>query len=67
MRTLKYISLNIIFKFNEIYHAIYDYKWYSIDPKEAKDLILFMIKVNEPIHLTVGKMFPVTMATFCNV
>jgi hypothetical protein len=56
-----------VFKYNEIYHAIYNYEWYSVDPKEAKDLILFMIKVSEPVHLTAGKIFPITMATFCNV
>jgi len=38
-----------------------------VDPKEAKDLIPFMIKISEPVYLTAGKVFPITMTTFCNV
>ncbi|XP_019889618.2 odorant receptor 43a [Ooceraea biroi] len=52
---------------NGIYYAVYDYEWYSLDPKEAKDLILFMIKIRDPIYFTAGKIFPVTMAMFCNL
>jgi len=56
-----------VFKCNGIYHAVYNCKWYSLDPKQGKDLIPFMIKVNEPVYLTAGKVFPVTMAMFSNV
>ncbi|RLU20942.1 ObirOr5-U27 [Ooceraea biroi] len=52
---------------NKIYHEVYECEWYSLDPKEAKDLIPFMIKVSDPVYFTAGKIFPVTMAMLCNL
>ncbi|KAH0954176.1 OrU11, partial [Eciton burchellii] len=61
------VGETLIAKCNGIYHAVYDCEWYSLDPKQGKDLILFMIKVSEPVYLTAGKVFPVTMAMFSNL
>lgn len=58
---------NYIFKCHEVHYAIYDSHWYSLDPREAKDFIPFMIKVSEPIYFTAGKVFPITMVMFCSV
>ncbi|XP_011350083.1 odorant receptor 43a-like isoform X2 [Ooceraea biroi] len=52
---------------NGIHYAVYDCEWYILDPKNAKDLIPFIIKVSEPIYFTAGKVFPITMAMLGNV
>lgn len=56
-----------IFKCNGIYYAAFSNKWYILNPKIAEDLLFLMIRGTRPTYLTVGKIFPVTMATFCNV
>ncbi|XP_011350080.1 odorant receptor 43a isoform X3 [Ooceraea biroi] len=61
------VDETLMTQYNGIYHAVYDYEWYSLDPKEAKDLIPFMIKIRDPVYFTAGKIFPVTMAMLCNV
>lgn len=65
----KYVFNRIcnIFQCNGIHYAVYDCEWFSLDPKEAKDLILFIIKLSEPIYFTAGKLFPITMVMFGNV
>ncbi|XP_077260493.1 odorant receptor 4-like isoform X1 [Temnothorax americanus] len=50
---------------NEIYYAAYSNKWYSLDPKLAQDLLFLLIRGAKPIYLTAGKIFPMTMTTFC--
>ncbi|XP_070170075.1 odorant receptor 13a-like isoform X3 [Polyergus mexicanus] len=52
---------------NEIYYAAYSNKWYSVDSKNAKDLLPLLIRSAKPIYLTAGKVFPITMATFCGL
>ncbi|XP_011861192.1 PREDICTED: putative odorant receptor 69a, isoform B [Vollenhovia emeryi] len=52
---------------NEIYYAAFSNKWYTMNPKVAEDLLLVMTRGSKPIYLTVGKVSPVTMATFCNL
>ncbi|XP_018303869.1 odorant receptor 33b-like [Mycetomoellerius zeteki] len=51
---------------NEIYYAAYSNEWYSVDPKIAQDLLFLLIRGAKPIYLTAGKMFPMTMTTFCS-
>ncbi|XP_071626221.1 odorant receptor 9a-like isoform X2 [Temnothorax longispinosus] len=51
---------------NEIYHAAFNNRWYTLNPKIAEDLLFLMIRGSKPIYLTVGKISPVTMATFCS-
>lgn len=50
-----------------IHGATYEYAWYTIEPKAAKCLMLIMLRSNKPLYLTAGKIFPMTMATLCNV
>ncbi|XP_029672541.1 odorant receptor 49b-like [Formica exsecta] len=51
----------------EIYHAAYNYEWYTLKPEQAKSLILIMIRANKPLYITAGKMFPMTLSMFCNL
>ncbi|XP_071626248.1 odorant receptor 4-like isoform X1 [Temnothorax longispinosus] len=52
---------------NEIYYAAFNNKWYTLNPKIAEDLLFLMTRGSKPIYLTVGKISPVTMATFCSL
>ncbi|XP_018303863.1 odorant receptor 67c-like [Mycetomoellerius zeteki] len=52
---------------NKVYYAAYSNKWYTMNPKVAGDLLLLMTRGSKQICLTVGKMSPVTMATFCSL
>lgn len=54
-------------KCEAVFRAIYDLKWYKLESKKAKNLILLMIRANEPFRITAGKVIPLTMTTFCNV
>ncbi|XP_025073427.1 odorant receptor 49b-like [Pogonomyrmex barbatus] len=49
-----------------IYRAVYDYEWYTLEPEEARTLIIIMIRANKPLYITAGKMFPMTLSMFCN-
>lgn len=50
-----------------VHRATYEAVWYTIEPQLARDLTLIMLRMNKPLHITAGKTFPLTMATFCNV
>ncbi|KYN50683.1 hypothetical protein ALC56_00060 [Trachymyrmex septentrionalis] len=50
-----------------VYQATYKYKWYNLKPKKAKNLMMIMIRTNKSLYLTAGKLFPMTMSTFCNL
>ncbi|XP_011638856.2 putative odorant receptor 69a [Pogonomyrmex barbatus] len=52
---------------NKIYHAAYSNQWYIMDLKFTQDLLFLMTRGSKPIYLTVGKVFPVTMTTFCGL
>ncbi|XP_024883575.1 putative odorant receptor 69a [Temnothorax curvispinosus] len=52
---------------NEIYYAAFNNKWYTLNRKIAEDLLFLMTRGSKPIYLTVGKISPVTMATFCSL
>ncbi|XP_011861190.1 PREDICTED: odorant receptor Or2-like [Vollenhovia emeryi] len=52
---------------DRIYYTVYNQKWYTLEPNEAKDLIPVIIKSRKPVYLTAGKIFPITMATFCSL
>ncbi|XP_029168670.1 odorant receptor 43a-like [Nylanderia fulva] len=55
------------FKCNDIYYAAYDNEWYLADPKDARNLLPILIRGAKPVYLTAGKVFPMTMATFCGL
>ncbi|XP_011156965.3 odorant receptor 43a [Solenopsis invicta] len=54
-------------KCNAVYRAICDLEWYKWESKNARNLILLMIRVRHPFRITAGKIIPLTMATFCSV
>ncbi|XP_019695873.2 odorant receptor 43a-like [Harpegnathos saltator] len=51
----------------KIHQATYKYPWYNVEPKAAKSLMLIMLRASKPLHITAGKIFPMTMATFGNL
>ncbi|XP_020295863.1 uncharacterized protein LOC109860878 [Pseudomyrmex gracilis] len=50
-----------------IHDAAYCNEWYSLQFKDMRNLILVMAKTNKSLYLTAGKVFPLTMSTFCNL
>ncbi|XP_072751890.1 uncharacterized protein [Anoplolepis gracilipes] len=52
---------------NRIHYAAYSNKWYTMHSKRARDIIFLMVRTSEPLYLSAGKIFPLTMATFCNL
>ncbi|XP_036140286.1 odorant receptor 43a-like [Monomorium pharaonis] len=53
---------------NKIYYAAYSNKWYTnLNPKVTQNLLLLMIRGSKPVYLTAGKIFPLTMTTFCSL
>ncbi|XP_011704104.1 PREDICTED: odorant receptor 49b-like [Wasmannia auropunctata] len=50
-----------------VYQAVYEYRWYELEPKQARNLILLMVRANKPLYVTVGRIFPLTMNTFCSL
>ncbi|EFN70215.1 hypothetical protein EAG_14018, partial [Camponotus floridanus] len=51
----------------KIHRATYEYVWYNLEPKTARNLMLIMLRTKKPLYITAGKIFPMTLATFCNV
>ncbi|XP_071576927.1 odorant receptor 10-like [Temnothorax nylanderi] len=50
-----------------VYHTMCNLEWYKLESKKEKNLILLMIRANEPFRITAGKIFPLTMTTFCSL
>jgi len=50
-----------------VYHAAYEYAWYSLKPNQAKNLMLIMIRAEKPMYITAGRIFPMTLSMFCSV
>ncbi|XP_025270073.1 odorant receptor 43a [Camponotus floridanus] len=51
----------------KIHRATYEYVWYNLEPKTARNLMLIMLRTKKSLYITAGKIFPMTMATFCNL
>ncbi|XP_018318387.1 odorant receptor Or2-like [Mycetomoellerius zeteki] len=51
----------------KIHRAVYEYVWYTLEPKTARNLTLIMLRTKKPLNITAGKTFPMTMSTFCNL
>ncbi|XP_043516642.1 odorant receptor 30a-like [Frieseomelitta varia] len=49
-----------------IHDAAYECEWVNLKSRKAKNLIIIMARSKKPLHLTAGKLFPVTLLTFCN-
>ncbi|XP_050448081.1 odorant receptor 13a-like [Cataglyphis hispanica] len=50
-----------------ICYALYDLDWYKLESREARNLLLLMIRASEPFRITAGKIIPLTMTTFCTL
>ncbi|GAB1864532.1 Odorant receptor [Camponotus japonicus] len=50
-----------------LYRAMCDLEWYKLKPREARNLILLMRRANQSFRITAGKIFPLTMTTFCSL
>lgn len=50
-----------------VYRALCDLEWYKLEPEKAKTFILLIIRTSQPFRITAGKVFPLTMTTFCSV
>ncbi|XP_020295878.1 odorant receptor Or2-like isoform X2 [Pseudomyrmex gracilis] len=50
-----------------IHDAAYCNKWYTLQLKDMRKLILLMAKTNKPLYLTAGKVLPLTLTTFCSL
>ncbi|XP_019695894.2 odorant receptor 43a-like isoform X3 [Harpegnathos saltator] len=61
------VGETLVTQCEKIHRAAYEYTWYTLDPKAARNLILIMLRASKPMYITAGKTFPMTMATFCNL
>ncbi|XP_018354232.1 PREDICTED: odorant receptor 43a-like [Trachymyrmex septentrionalis] len=52
---------------NAVYRAMCDLEWYKLESRKARNLILLMMRAKYPFSITAGKIFPLTMATFCSI
>ncbi|XP_018303864.1 odorant receptor 43a-like [Mycetomoellerius zeteki] len=57
----------LVVQCNKIYYAAYSNKWYTMNSKVTQNLLILMIRGSKPVYLTAGKIFPITMATFCSL
>ncbi|XP_018349266.1 PREDICTED: odorant receptor 43a-like [Trachymyrmex septentrionalis] len=69
MHTCLYCAVGelLVSQSEKIYRATYEYVWYTLEPKAAKNLTLIMLRTKKPVNITAGKTFPMTMSTFCNL
>ncbi|XP_039307778.1 odorant receptor 43a [Solenopsis invicta] len=51
----------------EVHRSMCDLEWYKLEPKKARNLIILMIRTSQPFRITVGKILPLTMTTFCSL
>ncbi|XP_025989866.2 odorant receptor 22c-like [Solenopsis invicta] len=52
---------------NAVYRAICNLEWYKLESRNAKNLILLIIRARHPCCITAGKIIPLTVATFSTV
>ncbi|XP_039307769.1 odorant receptor 22c-like isoform X2 [Solenopsis invicta] len=52
---------------NAVYHAICNLEWYKLESRNARNLILLIIRARHPCYITAGKIIPLTVATFSSV
>ncbi|XP_076245988.1 odorant receptor 10-like [Calliopsis andreniformis] len=64
---LTYFSRKLNVKSENLYHAVYKCDWINLKSKEAKNLILIIARCSTPLYITAGKLFPMSLLTFCNV
>ncbi|XP_011051825.1 PREDICTED: odorant receptor 22c-like [Acromyrmex echinatior] len=52
---------------NAVYRMMCDLKWYKLESRKARNFILLIIRAKHPFRFTAGKIFPLTMVTFCSI
>ncbi|KAH0954330.1 OrU25, partial [Eciton burchellii] len=57
----------LVIQCDGIYQAVCQYKWYKLKPEHAKNFLNIMMETRRPLNLTAGKLFPITIATLCNL
>ncbi|KAF3054329.1 Odorant receptor 210 [Nylanderia fulva] len=57
----------IIERCDAVYRTICDLEWYTLESCKARKFILLMLVAKEPFRISAGKVFPLTMPTFCNL
>ncbi|XP_026826823.1 putative odorant receptor 83c isoform X2 [Ooceraea biroi] len=57
----------LVIQCDRMYYAICSQEWYTLESKKARNLIFLLIQTKIPCYITVGKIFPMTMATFCSL
>ncbi|KAH0954328.1 OrU23, partial [Eciton burchellii] len=57
----------LVIQCDGIYEAACQYEWYKLRPKQAKNFLNIMMETRRPLNLTAGKLFPITIATLCNL
>ncbi|XP_012058424.1 PREDICTED: odorant receptor 49b-like [Atta cephalotes] len=69
MHTCLYCAVGelLVTQSEKIHRATYEYVWYTLEPKAARNLTLIMLRTKKPVNITAGKTFPMTMSTFCNL
>nr|XP_033322822.1 odorant receptor coreceptor-like [Megalopta genalis] len=50
-----------------MFDAAYGCNWTNLEPNEAKNLVLIMLRAKKTFYLTAGKLFPINMPTLCNI
>ncbi|XP_039312084.1 odorant receptor 43a-like isoform X2 [Solenopsis invicta] len=69
MHTCLYCAVgeHLVNKCEEVHSATYECVWYTLEPKATRNLAVIMVCAKKPLNITAGKMFPMTMSTFCSV
>nr|XP_012220514.1 PREDICTED: uncharacterized protein LOC105671156 [Linepithema humile] len=57
----------LVMKYEKVYNAVCECKWYTLETAEAKSLIFLLLRTNKPLYITAGKILPMTMSTFCSI
>ncbi|XP_020295865.1 odorant receptor 43a-like [Pseudomyrmex gracilis] len=51
----------------EVYRTICNLEWYKLESRKRRNFVILMLRCNKPFHITAGKLFPLTMSTFCSL
>ncbi|XP_039312123.1 odorant receptor 67d-like [Solenopsis invicta] len=57
----------LVIQNEKIHSATWECIWYTLEPKATRNLTLIMLCAKKPLNITAGKMFPMTMSTYCNL
>ncbi|XP_020286814.1 odorant receptor 22c-like [Pseudomyrmex gracilis] len=50
-----------------LYRTLCDLEWYKLESRKQSVIILLMLRANKPFRITAGKLFPLTVSTFCSL